>query len=653
MPNMLLEEKQTERKWSLENHGAILSINPPDWIFDGPVAIDVETDEKDNFVGAALCGGNDVGYFTDIELLKRVLIDPDRDSIKLIGHNLKGDIKWLKKWGISLNESNLFYDTMIASYVTNPVRDSHGLKPLAQSVLSLVWPTYAQIVGKGRNKKTLEKQPVDLVAQYCGMDCFATWKLYQHFQATMTAQQRRIMHQVEMPLNRLLYKIEERGVDIDVKLLDELDVEFKGKIKEILDLVHNLTSADIAAILRDNAVTKLKEKWEQSAYKAFEKSKAFNPGSWQQKRLLLKFLGIEVSSTDKKELIKHRGNKLIDLLLSYSEFAKLYNAFIKAFKEMGTTLPTIHTTYNQVSEAATDEDDMHGIRTGRLSSKAPNLQQIPSRTENGKKLRRLFVPRNGQVFVVADYSQIELRLAAHFSGDPILVEAFNTGQDVHDATAKALNVDRFYGKTANFLLAFRGSHWRLMSVINAELQKKGQPLIDEATAANFYSLYWRNFKVLGTWEETMIKQARLRGGVNTIVGRWIPVSFIRRDAANVEARKTIWKVNHARELHDRRRIGVDQLTENLMLRAERQAISCIIQGSAADIIKLAMLACDKRGYTPVLTVHDELVFEIDKDIDGGLYDAKYVKNLMEAIVPLKIPLIAEVGTGFNWGEAKK
>ncbi len=592
-------------------YGAKLFINEEIEIeAETVVAVDCETNERDGFVGLALCADSPyVFYFTDLELVRELL-----PRLNLVGHNIKGDLKWLKSWGVNVSEKNLFFDTMIASYVINPVRDSHGLKPLSKDVLLMSWPSYAEVVGKGRKKKTLDKQPVELVARYCGMDVLGTFKLYNHFNRVMTPNQRRLFSNVEMPLNRILFQMEDRGVKVNLTLLGQLDKEFAEKIEGILATVKALTDKEIEKLLLNYKLKQLKEKWEQSAFKAFDKNRGFNPGSWQQKRLLLKFLGLDLGTTDKKTLIRYRGNKLIDLLLEHSEFAKLYNAFITAFKEL-PTLPIIHTTYSQVSEDKKNEDVMHGIRTGRLSSKNPNLQQIPARTENGKLLRKLFVPRDGHTFIVADYSQIELRLAAHFSHDPTLLKSFKEGKDVHDETAKALGVERFWGKTANFLLAFGGSHYRLMDSLN----------IDEEKAEEFYAKYWNQFRVLDLWKRRAVDMARMQGGVRTLIGRWIPVE------------------------------GLDSYDWRVRGMAERFAISGIIQGSAADVMKLAILETKNKGYPALLTVHDELVFEVSgahayDEYVWGVQDD--IKAIMETVVKLDVPLEATIGHGPSWGEAK-
>lgn len=610
-------------EWGPHKHGAELIVDGPTPSLKGPTTIDVETDEQDGFVGLALCeDGKRVYYYTSLDKVSNSIA-----SLVLDGHNLKGDLHWLKKWGVNVSETNLGFDTMIASYVINPTRDSHGLKPLASSLLQMLWPTYEAMTTRQDGKRgrvTLKDVPVERVARYCGMDCLATFRLKEYLWRTMSPENRRVFSQLEMPLNRLLYKMEAKGVQISLSYLDELDKEFAEKIKSILDLTHSLTEPEIQKLLVQWKAEQLKEKWEVTGLKGLAKGGRLNPGSWQQKRLLLKFLGMELETTDKKTLVKYKGkHELIGLLLQHSEFAKLYNAFITAFKEL-PTLPIIHTTFSQVSESSDDEDDAKGLKTGRLSSKAPNLQQIPARTENGQKLRKLFIPRSQHTFIVADYSQIELRVAAHFSHDPILCGAFKSGKDVHDETAKALGVERFYGKTGNFLLAFGGYHQRLMDALN----------IDEQKAKEFFDVYWRKFAVLKLWKQRAVDLARARGGVKTLYGRWIPV-------ANLNSPNR-W----------------------IRSKAERFAISGIVQGSAADIMKLAMLECDKNGYTPLLTVHDELVFELPglncstdgagkwRDMADIEDDMSRIESIMEDVVKLDVPLEVVIGHGPSWGNAK-
>lgn len=638
-----LDERITAGNWGPHVYGATLHVNEQLPLVKGQVcAVDVETDEKDNFVGLAVCfDARDVYYFTDLSLVSEYLT-----SAQLVGHNLKGDIKWLMKWGVTLNDQNLFSDTMIASYVVNPTLESHGLKPISKVILNYSWPTYSdltRLIVNGKKKRiTLDKLPVDVVARYCGMDCLATWKLYCHFTRSFSTNQRRVFQSIEMPINRLLFRMEVKGVKLNLTLLDELDKNFAEQIKQILNEIRQLTQDDISKLLTSYRIEQLKEKWQQSGYKAFQKSKALNPGSWQQKRLLLNFIGLELDSTDKKQLIKFKDeHKIINLLLQHSEFAKLYNAFVTTFKEL-PTLPYVHTTFNQVSEDNNDEDDAHGIRTGRLSSKNPNLQQIPARTDNGKLLRKLFIPRDGHSFVVADYSQIELRLAAHFSHDPILLKAFRTGQNIHTATGEALGVNRDKGKLANFLIQYGGSAWALSDRLNMPIEE----------AEQFIGKVKDTYAVFESWKQKEINLARRRLWVNTIIGRRVPCDLLDPKKALEQASLNLSKVNLDRASKGRRPLSPYQLSEKIIAHEERVAISKIIQGSAADILKLASLECDRRGYFPLLTVHDELVFEILWDGQDIKEDITAIKQIMENIVKLEVPLEVSMGHGPNWGESK-
>lgn len=646
LPSPTKERTTTDEDYGPHKYGAELIVNGPPPTFEAPFAIDVETDERDGFVGIALCGSaSSVYYYTHLGPVQELL-----EQSQIIGHNLKGDLKWLKSWGVNVTEKNLDYDTMIASYVTNPTRESHGLKPVSKVILGFIWPSYTDLTrvvtnGRKRKGKTLDQLPVDVVARYCGMDCLATFKLWQHFSRNMTPNHRRVFQGIEMPINRILYQMENRGVRINLSFLSELDKEFAGRIAAILATIKELTEKDIEKLLMSYRLEQLKEKWEQTGYKAFQKNKVFNPGSWQQKRLLLKFMGLELESTDKKELIKYKDeNKLINLLLQHSEFAKLYDGFITTFKEL-PTLPYIHTTFNQVSEDSNNEDNAHGIRTGRFSSKNPNLQQIPARTDNGKLLRKLFIPRDGHTFVVADYSQIELRLAAHFSHDPILLQAFRTGKNIHTATGEALGVDRDKGKLANFLIQYGGSAWALSERLNMPY--------DEAE-----EFIWKvkdTYKVFELWKDRTINAAKARLGVNTIVGRWIPCEKLKLSNALNEAKATLPMVNAIRARKGRKPLDEWQLAEKIIQHEERVAISKIIQGSAADIMKLSMLETVAKGYPALLTVHDELLFEIagahnDDEYAWGVQDD--IKAIMENVIKLDVPLEISIGHGPNWGEAK-
>ena len=425
-------------EWFLKNltkASYYIDIDPFNWRPELPLVIDIETDEKDNFVGLALCQESDhIYYYTKlIDYIKRII-----PKSKLIGHNLKQDLHWLKMYGFDVSVNNLHYDTMIASYVKDYTKESHSLKNLANEYLGLSYPTYKELVGKGKNKITLDKQPLEVVANYCALDCYATLKLHEFFIKNHAPKEREVFNGLEMPLNRILYQIEDKGVKIDTNKLKEFDGKLGSELASCFRCLYDFADLKIKNILTES--NKFIESYEISCLKKWGQGLDFNPSSWQQKKFLLNQMGYSVKSSDKKEIVKYqKDSEFIQKLLRYSELSKLNNAFVKPLLET-KTLPYIHTTYSQIAVNNT-EDSAKGIRTGRLSSSAPNLQQIPARTDLGKELREIFIPHNeNQILWVFDYNQIELVLAAHFSGDKILMNAFLHGEDIHDVTAKELGV---------------------------------------------------------------------------------------------------------------------------------------------------------------------------------------------------------------------
>jgi DNA polymerase-1 len=271
----------------------------------------------------------------------------------------------------------------------------------------------------------------------------------------------------------------------------------------------------------------------------------------------------------------------------------------------------VYTTYNQITKNQYGEK---GISTGRLSSSEPNLQQIPARTDDGKKLRELFIPEDGKVLIDADYSQIEYRLLAHFTQEPLLLEAFKNGKDVHEETGRALGCDRDTGKTLNFA-----------SIYGAQAKKIAKTAkCSEDDAQSFLDLYWKKLPGVTAWVNRIKYEARLKKGITTFMKRFIPLPGIMTN-----------------DLYER-------------YHWERAAVNYTIQGSAAEIIKLAMIQLRKKGYLPLLTVHDELLFEVPtmkKDGTEYPFDIE-IRSIMESVINISVPLVADVGIGINWREAK-
>lgn len=574
-------------EWGVSRHAANLVIDytPSELDPKFPLIIDVETDEKDGFVGVGYTQDGITVYYspnwgTVSPLIRDYL---NSKGVGLVGHNLKFDAKLLVKWGLEIKPEHLKDDTILMSYCINTTRESHSLKDLGKE-FGYVWPTYSEMVGKGRGKQTLDKQPVETVAEYCGMDVLVTYKLYSHFTIHMDLNQRRVYQQIEMPLMRILYEMELQGVLIDVEKLRQLDSEFSKRLASLTEVLRRMANPSL------------------------------NPNSNKQIAEVLEARGIALETTpkgnkkvDKWALEKHQDDDFVKTLIEYNKIEKLVSTYTGGLLKR-ETLPKVYTTYNQVVSQANATEV--GISTGRLSSSGPNLQQIPTRTEEGKLLRELFIPKAGFVLIDADYSQIEYRLLAHFTKEPVLLEAFHNGQDIHEATGKVLGCSRDVGKTLNFA-----------SIYGAQAAKISRTAkVSEEEAEAFLKKYWSKLPSVTAWINRVKHEATKKGGIFTLMKRWIPIQ------------------------------GFNSRNKFERWHSERMAVNYMIQGSAAEIMKMAMIQLKFCGYTPLLTVHDELLFESEER--NADEHAEKVKAVMEDVVQLDVPLVADVGIGKNWRESK-
>ncbi len=557
---------------TLQVYGAELIINPEKYELGNTVVIDIETDERDNFVGIGISDSSDrVLYFSQ---LSRTLSER-LEQVGIVGHNIKFDVKLLASWGCNIRPEQLIADTMLMSYVIDTTRESHGLKDLAKDLLKREYPSYKMIVGKGKKKITLDKQPIEVVSAYCGADVRCTWDLWKYFEARLTPIQRRVLNNLDMPLMRLLYEMEQYGIAVDRTYLAELQDTFAtDAFEDELEL---------------------------------GKQGLENPRSPKQVLVWLANKGVSVESTDKRVLQYHADKPPVSLLLSYREKHKLLTTYATPLLTLSEADGRIHTSFNQVTYEQSD-DQWKGIRTGRLSSSEPNLQNIPARSDAGKVVRRAFVPDAGFKLICADFEQIEYRLLAHFADDDLLIQAFLNGKDVHEETGKAIGGDRKLGKNINFAAIYGAGASKVASMCK----------ITEAQAEKFLAEYWAKLPKVRRWVDEVKKKAYHEQGVRTWYGRWIPLPGIR-------------SYNQMERWH-----------------WERASVNYIIQGSAAEILKLAMLSCKEKGYKPLLTVHDELLFNT-KDPDA---DKLQIAAIMSNVCELKVPIIAKVGYGENWEAAK-
>jgi DNA polymerase I len=527
----------------------------------------------------------------EMEVLRHLLEDP---SVRKTAQNSKYDKLTLRRAGVNL--AGLDFDTMLASYVLDPGRRSHGLDVLALEFLDHTMTSYAELCGKGRAAIPFDECPVEAARDYSCEDADMTLRLRRVFEPQLESYElTRLFDGVEIPLVDVLAEMEWTGITIDLPWFLSLKQRFQAERESVEKRIYEVAGTE------------------------------FNINSNLQLRdVLFGKLNLPVSkrtstgpSTDASVLkeLAEEGHELPVLLMEYRELSKLENTYLDALPRLvNPETGRLHTSFNQTVAS-----------TGRLSSSDPNLQNIPIRRELGRDIRRGFIPREGWVLLAADYSQIELRLLAHLSRDPAFVEAFQAGGDIHRQTAALIfevpvaavtSTMRARAKTINFATIYgQGAH-----ALSRQLG------IEHSEAKEFISRYFERFKGVRNYLDSMVAFAREHGYVQTIFGRrrYIP------------------------ELRER----------NFNIRAfgERTAANSPIQGSAADLIKIAMIRIDealRRGHLEskmLLQVHDELVFEVtpvELDAVSGI-----VKHEMEHAADLSVPLVVDLGVGKNWLETK-
>ena len=515
-------------------------------------------------------------------------------TVKKIAQNAKYDVLVLRGAGVTL--AGLEFDTMLASYVLDPGRRSHGLDMLALELLGHSMTSYEQLCGKGRTQLPFSVVPVDAARDYSCEDVDITMRLRAVLEPMLvTHGMRELLADMEVPLVEVLAEMEWEGIAIDLTWFESLKTRFKAE----------------------------REAVERAIYG--EAGEEFNINSNPQlRKILFEKLGLPVKkktatgpSTDASVLqeLADEGHTLPTLLMDYRELFKLEGTYIDALPRMINPRDhRLHTSYNQTVAA-----------TGRLSSSDPNLQNIPSRTELGREIRRGFVARDGWQLFSADYSQIELRLLAHLSGDPAFVTAFKAGGDIHKQTAAIIfgveladvtSEMRARAKTINFATIYgQGAH-----ALSRQLK------ISNAEAKAFIDTYFERFAGVKAFLDQCVVVAKERGYVETLFKRrrYIP------------------------ELKER----------NFNMRAfgERVAGNAPIQGSAADLIKIAMIRihhalADRRiASRMLLQVHDELVFEVAPGEEAIM--RALVKEEMEGAAALNVPLLVAMGIGRDWVAAK-
>ena len=523
-----------------------------------------------------------------MEVLSPVFLDK---TILKIGHNIKFDNKFLYRFGI--NEVTPLFDTMLAEYCIDGASPKLALKDMASQYFNIQVIHYEDVVAQPK-KETLLDVPFEKLFVYSGQDAYLTFKLYQLLEDKIFRDSQRILlfHDIEMPLVQVLSDMETTGIRVNADYLHELAKKLDEEI----------------AILREKM-------FDIAGYE-------FNPNSTVQlRKLLFEDLGLEPdrktksgASTDVEVLKKLSFfHPLPGILLDYRTVSKIKSTYTENLIEMiNPQTGRLHTTYSQT-----------GTQTGRLSSKDPNLQNIPIRSSVGREIRRAFIPQDGWKLMSADYSQIEIFLLAEFSEDKILQNAIMNGEDIHAGTAAILfdkkpgdisKEERMIAKTVNFGILYGQSAFGLAN----ELQ------ISRTQAANFIEKYFENYSGVKNYIEKLKDLCRQNGYSSTHWGR----------------HRTIKEIN--------------EKNKNIRENGERMAVNSVIQGTAADLIKQAMIRAvaeiKKRGLQArlLLQVHDELIFEVPPQ---ELEEMKIIiRNAMEVGYGFKLPLKASIETGDTWGE---
>jgi DNA polymerase-1 len=524
--------------------------------------------------------------------LRALLEDP---AVSKAGHNLKYDVQVLRRAGVEV--AGLAYDSMLASFVLNPSRRSHGIDALALECLGQRMSLYTDLAGKGKSEIPFAEVEVSRAAAYCGADSATVLSLHAHFAGELEQHKLLdLLHRIEMPLVPVLVDMEWAGIRIDTARFAELG----RTLGHDLDLLsREIQRAAGGKELNINSPRQLAVVlFEQQGLPVLKKTKT-GPST----------------DADVLEQLADMGHELPRLILNYRELQKLKSTYVDVLPlRVNRDTGRIHTSFNQV-----------GAQTGRLSSSDPNLQNIPVRSPRGEGIRRGFIPAPGHKFVVADYSQIELRLMAHLSGDPAFIEAFRRGDDIHRQTAAIIfgvpigevtGEMRARAKTINFGTIYGQGPFALSKMLG----------ITQDEAKRFIGDYFTRFAGVRAFLDRSVALAKEQGYVETLFGRrrYIP------------------------EINDR----------NFNIRAfgERTAQNTPLQGSAADLIKSAMVrihhALPAAGLSArmLLQVHDELV--IEAPAEEAEHAARLVKEHMEGAATLDVPLLVTVGIGDNWIDAK-
>ncbi len=575
-------------------------------------ALDTETTSTDpmqaELVGVSVALAPDAAYYIPcghrylgapdqmecgrvLELLEPVL---ENAGIKKVGQNIKYDWIVLQRCGVRLR--GVVFDTMLASYLLNPSKRAHSLDQIALDFLDYKTTTYSQVAGKGKSEVSFDQVPVEKAAPYACEDADVTFQAYQVLKRRLQEYELvDLMEKVEMPLVPVLVKMEMAGVALDQQRLRQLSKSFEHQLEQLETNIYELAGERFNIRSSQQLGRILFEKLALPVIKKTRKKTGF--------------------STDVEVLTRlAEKHELPAVILRHRALAKLKSTYVDALLELvNPETGRIHTSFNQTVTA-----------TGRLSSSDPNLQNIPIRTAEGLEIRKAFVARPGHLLLSADYSQIELRILAHYADDPILIEAFRKQEDIHARTAaEVFQVEpegvsqqlRRQAKAINFGIIYGMSAYGLSKELG----------ISNRMAQIYIDNYFARYQGVKAYIDRTITEARRKGRTSTLLGRVRLLPEI--NSSNRTVRRF----------------------------AERTAVNTPIQGTAADLIKLAMIRLDRAleeaalEAVMILSVHDEIVLEVPEHELGKVKEL--AREIMENIWQLRVPLKVNLAWGCNWAEA--
>ncbi len=579
----------------------------------GVFAIDTETTDIDpmraDLVGLSFSYMNDAGVYIPVghtntsgiqmpgkedilRIFKPLLENPD---IAKVGQNIKYDVIVLARYGIEIK--GIVFDTMIASHLLNPGTRGHGLDRIAMNLFGHKMVSYEDVTGKGKDQIGFQEVPLDLAADYAAEDSDLTFMAYAVLKKQIEDNGLTpLMETIEVPLISVLAKMEMAGIRVDTDVLGQMSLEFEAELKTLEQKIYELAGEKFNINSSQQLGVILFEKLGLKSVKKTRKKTGY--------------------STDVQVLTQLADtHEMPEKLLRYRTLGKLKSTYVDALSSLvHPDTGRIHTSFNQTITV-----------TGRLSSSNPNLQNIPIRKPEGKKIRQAFIPANGCTLISADYSQIELRLLAHCAKDPILIDSFRNDEDIHTRTAlevfqvlPGLVTDemRSQAKSINFGIIYGMSAFRLSNELG----------ISRKMAGIYIDNYFKRYAGVKAFIDETIEQTRNTCEVSTLFGRKRRLDDIRSSNANLR---------------------------NF---AQRAAVNTPIQGSAADLIKLAMikmqtaLETEKMASKMLLSVHDEIIFEAPEQEKDKLM--VMAKQIMEKVTPLEVPLKVNFGVGANWAEAE-